>query len=289
MKIIITGSTGFVGSRVLHYLKQQDHQVSCVPSAMLRGELSCEQLSQLTDFFSEAKPDVVIHMAAIADTLYAEQYPEESYIANVKLPEVIAKLAKVNGCKLISCSSDQVYNASMSTDPNSENGVFRPINVYGRHKLEAEQRVLDIYPDAVLLRLTWMYDMPVYHMKTNNNIVLVLMWSAMKGISTEYSTNDFRGLTNVRSVAENLPKTFSLPGGVYNFGSENDKNMYETACGFMGAMGMGDRIPELIKPNRTKEMRNISMDCSKLRKYGIYFETTIDSIKKMVDDYPGLF
>ena len=119
--------------------------------------------------------------------------------------------------------------------------------------------------------------------------MLALLKSALTGKAGIYSVNDYRGITYVRSVAENITGTFCLPGGIYNFGSGNDKNMYDTACIFLVAMGMVDRIPDLIQLIDTLPPRNLMMDCTKIRKYGIDFESTTEGIKKMVADYQGLF
>jgi dTDP-4-dehydrorhamnose reductase len=289
MKIILTGSTGFVGSRVLFHLQDECHEVTCIPSAMLKGEISDERFHSLLQIISKSEPDAIIHTAAISSTTYSEKYPDESYTANVKLPMIMAKLAVYNKCKLVSCSSDQVYSGCGGDEPHSETEEVVPANVYGRHKLEAEQRILDICPDAVSLRMTWMYDLPVYKTRTNNNFVLDLFKSIITCNASKYSVNEFRGITYVRSVAENITGTLSLPGGVYNYGSENDMNMYDTACCFMESMGMADRIPELIKPTDEQTKSNLMMDCSKIQKYGLNFETTAGSIKKMIADYQGLF
>lgn len=290
MRILLTGSSGFLGSRILHYLLKQDHTLSCIPSDMLKGEITGERMFPLVRHMEVFNPDVVIHTAAISSTAYSEQNPAEAYIANVKLPVVMAKLTARNKSKFIFCSSDQVYSACYGTEPNSETtDSLAPINVYGRHKLEAERRLSELCPDTVSLRLSWMYDMPVYRTKSNNNFVLSLMKSAMTGIPLAYSICDFRGLTFARTVAENLPKTFTLPGGVYNFGSENDMNMYDTACGFMTAMGLTNRISELIKSVSAHPPRNLLMDCSKIREHGINIEPTAKGIERLVGDYPGLF
>jgi len=286
---MLTGSTGFVGSRVLHHMQQEGHLVSVVPSEMLKGEITNERFNSLVFFAERKAPEVIIHMAAISSTAYSEKHPEESYIANVQLPQVMARLANINKCKLISCSSDQVYNGCTEKGAHKEDEKLDPINVYGRHKLETEGLVLDICPSAVLLRLTWMYDMPNYQTNTNNNFLIGLLKNAMVGNNSKYSTYDYRGLTYVHSVAEHLSETFNLAGGVYNYGSENEKNMYELSCEFMTAMGMGGRIEELIGASDSTQLRNLCMDCSKIRKSGIKFERSVDGVVKLFSDYPVLF
>ena len=60
------------------------------------------------------------------------------------------------GAKLISFSSDQVYAGVTQPGPLPETLPLSPANTYGRHKLEAEERVLALCPEAVLLRAPWM-------------------------------------------------------------------------------------------------------------------------------------
>lgn len=100
---------------------------------------------------------------------------------------------------------------------------------------------------------------------------------------------DYRGLTYVRSFAEHLQEAFGLPAGVYNFGSENDKNVYDTACEFLSAMNMEDRFPDMKESSDIKPPRDLRMDCSKIRKYGINFESTVEGIQKYAYDYHELF
>lgn len=290
MKIILTGSSGFVGSRVLYYLEKEGHTVISIPSDMLKGEITEKRFQEIRRMIEREQPDVIVHSAAISSTVYSEQHPDESYIANALLPQVMARLASLTGSKLIYFSSDQVYSGCSGTEPHLEKEEnLEPGNVYGRHKLEAEKRILDIKPDSVALRLSWMYDMPVYQTKSNNNFVLALLKSAISGKAVTYSLNDFRGITYVRSVAQHLLETFNLPGGVYNFGSENDLNMYDTACAFLSAMGLESKITEILKSTSTQQLKNLRMDCSKIRGHGISFEETADAIIKLTQDYPGLF
>lgn len=286
MNIILTGARGFVGIRVLEHLQKAGHKVECIASEELRGELKGERYEVLVRRFENFQPDAVIHTAAISDMGQAESDPDASFLANVRLPEIMAELSVRFGCKLISCSSDQVYNGTKQILVHSENEQCAPSNVYGRHKLEGERRVAEISPDAVSLRLTWMYDIPVYRGHTNFGFPLQLMRAAAEDRPLKFSVNHFRGMTYVRSVAENMEKAISLPGGVYNFGSENALNMYSTALSFMKALGLEERSKKLIIPFEEKE-NSLAMDCSRLRSCGITFESTVDGIKKLLGDYEG--
>lgn len=286
MNIVLTGARGFVGVRVLPHLRSVGHNVECIGSEDLRDEITGPRYDALIRRFEQFKPDAVIHTAAISDMGQAESDPEASYLANVRLPEIMAELSVRFGCKLVSCSSDQVYNGTKHILLHREDEEVAPCNVYGRHKLEGEQRVAEISPDAVSLRLTWMYDLPVYHSHTNFGFPLQLIRNAAEDKVMRFSKNHFRGMTYVRTVAENMEKAIGLPGGVYNFGSENSLDMYSTALSFMRTLGLESRAEKLIVPFE-EEPNSLAMDCSRLRNCGITFESTTEGIEKLIKDYQG--
>ena len=145
-----------------------------------------------------------------------ENNPEDSYFANVQVPMYLAKAAK--GRKLICFSSDQVYSGCDDDGPYAEENV-KPANVYATHKMEMEQRVLDIEPSAVMLRAEWMYDMET----TKDNYFTLLN----KEKAVYFSSQEFRGITYLKEVAENMGKVIDLPGGAYNYGSETKQSMYD--------------------------------------------------------------
>nr|WP_303000787.1 sugar nucleotide-binding protein [uncultured Eubacterium sp.] len=132
---------------------------------------------------------------ALADMGICENNPEESYFANVQVPMYLAKAAKER--KLICFSSDQVYSGCDDDGPYAEENV-KPANVYATHKLEMEQRVLDIEPSAVMLRAEWMYDMET----TKDNYFTLLN----KEKAVYFSSQEFRGITYLKEVAENMEK-----------------------------------------------------------------------------------
>ena len=233
MKILISGSSGFVGSRVLHQW-QGRAELFTFP----RGSLAAADETTIRRFAETVQPDVILHLAALSDTGYCQQHPEESQHANVELPVWMAKAARDTGAKLISFSSDQVYAGVTQPGPLPETLPLSPTNTYGRHKLEAEERVLALCPEAVLLRAPWMYDLPGDGLPLRGNLPLNLLQAAQNGTPVRFSPNDHRGVSWVREVVEQLFPALQLPGGVYNFGSGNDADMVTTARQFAEALGV---------------------------------------------------
>ena len=257
--MLVTGASGFVGGKIMELCRDA---IAC-PS--LRGATE-ETVRRMVE---ESGADVIVHTAAIADIGTCQADPEASYFANVQIPVYLARAAK--GRKLVCFSSDQVYSGTDEEGPYTEEMV-KPANVYAAHKLEMEQRVLEIDPDAVMLRAEWMYD---YYLKKPNYFMNIL--NARESIS--FSSCQYRGITYVREVAENMEPVIRLPGGAYNFGSETTKSMYEITKDFLAHIGKDIRVDDA--PAR----HNLWMNCEKARRHGVIFSDVEEGLRRCANDY----
>lgn len=259
MNILITGPRGFVGQKLMEF----------IPGAI--GAPSLQNITEdaLKALLDSARPDLIIHTAAVSDMPACEKDPEGSYIANVVLPQMLAR--NKGGAKLVAFSSDQVYNGMPTPGPYTEDEIC-PANTYARQKAEMEARVLDIDPDAVLLRAEWMYD----YVAPKGNYIRNML-SATGPIPC--SSTHFRGVTYVKEVCEAMEAAAKLPGGAYNFGSETDRSYMEVNRAFLEMTGRNNPLVE------TRQGHNLWMDCSKARAGGVDFSPVVEGICRCLRDY----
>lgn len=260
MKILVTGPRGFVGARIM------DEFPDAVPAPSLRGA-DRDAIRRLVD---ETEPDVILHTAAMSDIRTCENDPEGSWRANVEIPVWLAEC----GVKTVIYSTDQVYSACEEEGPYAEEQTCAG-NLYARHKLEMEQRTLDINPDTVLLRATWMYDMPRYGSPNRSNFLMILL----RGKEVVFSGTQHRAVTYVREVASWMHEAIRLPGGIYNYGSENTLTALETA------QWLQERLDLPVTIRDAGPAHALWMDCSKARKHGICFRNTVDGLEQCIKDY----
>lgn len=277
--VLITGASGFVGSRFVGRWRSEYRLLT--PS---HAELDITDNCSVNSYFVNNTPDVVLHLAAISNTWQCEQHPGESYKVNVEGVRNVAAAAAVYGAKFVFFSSDQVYNGNCESGPLSENIDVMPENVYGKHKLEAERRALELCPGAVVLRASWMYDAMQPGMPLHANFVQKIADAVEQRNTLIFPVREYRGITWVREVVEFLPATFDLAGGVYNYGAGNSMNTYETACCYC-EMLVGLQSVTLLQPDYERypeHERNLSMNTDKIYRASggaILFSSTMDGLR----------
>ena len=164
MKILVTGSDGFIGCHLTALLVAKGHQVegidtnkSLVP-AWLRRErkkwssihsTDCDirDLRSLIETIAQASPDVVIHLAAKPGVAGAEQDPESYDAVNVRGVANLVNACRVSNVKrIVHASSSSVYGDAVGKI--MENSQLRPMGHYGTTKVRGEQLLQDASKDG---------------------------------------------------------------------------------------------------------------------------------------------
>ncbi len=275
MKILITGTSGFLGKRAEKYFSE-NHTVFA-PS---HSEMDITCAESVNNYLLMSKPQFVLHCAAVSDVGQCEKQPEHSYGINVCGTKNLALACHKTGARLIFCSSDQVYFGSTNAQPHLENEALSPANVYGRQKLEGEHICSEFCPDSISLRLSWMYD----PRRTSDNGHGDFMTIVRNAIDSEapltMPLHDMRGITDVYDVLHGIEVILSAESGVYNFGSENNMSGYETVLCAFKAAGINEALVSADVEKFADRPRNISMNTAKAKSAGASFPSTVVGIAR---------
>jgi len=146
MKILVTGSTGFIGSHLVDALVEAGHDVFC---AVRNPEKAAGRLPSravaipiveiLAGRFPFSQGDAVLHLAAIRHRWGASY--EEYFSANVGLTERLLELSAGRIEQFVYCSSIAVFGWPRK-GPIDESNPYAPLNAYEQSRVQCERTVL---------------------------------------------------------------------------------------------------------------------------------------------------
>ncbi len=160
MRIWITGVTGLLGIHLAWEALQRGWEVvgtslrqnlPHAPFPVLQGDLTEPTFRRRA--WDWARPDAVVHTAALALVDACEKHPERAYQVNAVLPETLAKEAQALGLPFVHISTDAVFDGQRGS--YDEEDEPRPLSVYGYTKLEGEKRVAKAHSEALILRVNF--------------------------------------------------------------------------------------------------------------------------------------
>lgn len=156
MRILITGASGLLGGRLCALLSPGLEITGLIRSqpppggiAFLTADLADGAAASAA--LERARPDAVIHCAALADAEVCEREPARAHRDNLVATEQLAALCRSRGARLITISTDLVFDGGLAF--SNEATPARPLTEYGRSKLAAEAATLASSRDSVVLRV----------------------------------------------------------------------------------------------------------------------------------------
>jgi nucleoside-diphosphate-sugar epimerase len=170
MKVLITGSAGFIGSALCAKLREK-HRVMGVDSRKVSGDASVQACADLGDYPQVEKicldfaPDAVVHCAGIAHqrigTVDRDTYLKINCHAAGHLAEASAQANPE--VRFIFLSTVSVYGEWMNGTPVSEDEPrLDPTSDYAQSKLAAEHKLREIFQSGRIRTLDMLRLAPVY-------------------------------------------------------------------------------------------------------------------------------
>lgn len=160
MRLLVTGASGLLGLNLSLAASTAGHQVTgLVHTRSLVGVPFCTRQVNLLDVPSaldcidSAKPDAIIHCAAVANLNAAEESPDLAQRLNAEIPGVLAEGASRRGLPFIHISTDAVFDGRSAGYVESD--LTHPLSVYARTKLAGEQAVQAAHQEALIARVVF--------------------------------------------------------------------------------------------------------------------------------------
>ncbi len=234
-KILVTGSNGLLGQKLLAELSKKDHAFLATSFGANRNteldpgdyrEMDITSLEMTGDIVRGFNPDYIINTAAMTQVDDCESQQEKCYNINVKgVENLLATAAEVNA-KLLHISTDFIFDGEAG--PYREDDSPNPVSYYGWSKLEAEKRILEDSGEHAIIRTVLVYGMA--ENMSRSNIVLWVKDSLEAGKDINVVNDQWRSPT----LAEDLAKGCLLAveknaKGIYHISGDEIMTPYELA------------------------------------------------------------
>ena len=144
-RLYVTGGTGYLGGEVVRRAQTAGWNVDATRIDVRDHELLAPHLARI-------RADAVVHTAYRQD-------PPDAWSTNVEGSAAVARAAASAGARLVHLSTDVVFDGRAGR-PYREGDAPSPCTDYGRSKAEAERRVAEADPAALIVRTSLIYGGP---------------------------------------------------------------------------------------------------------------------------------
>ncbi len=238
-KILITGSNGLLGQKLVHLLLSEPYRQTHQLIATARGANRLQSLADFTfhsldvtkedqvqEVIQATQPDAVIHTAAMTQVDQCETERELCWEMNVEAVAHLIKACAEQNTFLLHLSTDFIFDGA--DGPYHEEAQANPVSYYGESKLAAEKLLLESNISWAIARTVLVYG--ISEAMSRSNIILWVKKSLEDGKTIHVVDDQWRTPT----LAEDLAMGCFLIAdqraeGIFNISGKDFLTPYEMA------------------------------------------------------------
>lgn len=238
MRVLVTGSRGYIGSILMPTVGAAGHDVTGVDTELYAGCDFGEGADTYPVFHADVRDltsadlacyDAVLHFAALSNDPLGDLSESLTYDINRDATVRLARAARDAGVRrFVFASSCSMYGASTSDDLLDESAPLRPLTAYAVSKVEAEEQILALSTDE--FGVVSMRNATVYGASPRLRLDIVLNNLAGSAVATGEvkllsAGTSWRPLIHVRDLARAAVAMLEAPhelvaGAAINVGAD---------------------------------------------------------------------
>lgn len=264
-KVLILGSSGFVGSFTYNYLRNiyKVVGVSRNKSPFVDEIGDITNIDDMNNIIKKYKPEIVIHCVKLPVGVdYYETHKEEGYKIDVEGTKNIVNCIKkyIPNSKFIYISSDYVYDGIKGN--YTEDDKEKPINYYGIMKLEAE-RISQSLNNFLILRPTVIFGLH----PNGKNFFMQLLENQKNKKSMKIPTDQISNPTYIKLLVEVIKKSIEKDlRGIYIATGPESISRYNFALKLAEHFNFEKSLLLEVKTNELNQIAKRPLNCSTIPK-----------------------
>jgi dTDP-4-dehydrorhamnose reductase len=289
-KILITGSTGLLGSSLVPYLKECDYKV-VTHARTTQADFMFDLSDRIKTFeiLEQIQPWVVINLVSLTSVELCEEQVNLAYLANTRTVENLSYWIQTAGadCHLVQISTDHVYDGDGDgVDLNIEDKITITNN-YAISKYAGELAALRV--PSTILRTNFVGRSQASHRDSLTDWVYN---SITTGLQLNVLNDVFFSPLSITTLVEMIELAVQKkPVGIYNLGSHNGMSKADFDFAFAECLKLPTNTmtriethqATFLKAYRPKDMR---MDSSKFENVlGVKLPHLADLIQQLAQEY----
>ena len=234
MKILITGSNGLLGQKIVAQLLKQNHTFIATSKGVNRNpdcpeinyfELDICEKNSIHSLFEKFKPTHVIHTAAITNVDVCELNPEQCFHVNVEATRYLYEAALKYQAHFQLLSTDFIFDGAKGN--YNEQDLPNPLSHYATSKVLAEQILMSEKNENWSIVRTII----VYGIGNNLSRTNIVCWAKdtlSKGQEMRIIDDQFRAPTWADDLAWACIRICSLEKrGIFHISGPETMSIYE--------------------------------------------------------------
>ena len=298
MKILITGGAGYIGSKLIEKLMDQELSITCLDNLMfdqknltsmnsdkinfVKGDVRDQTL--MKDLYK--KSDIIIPLAAIVGAPLSAKMPKETEEINFGSIDFMCKnLSKDQ--KVIMPVTNSGYGIGKKDEMCDENSPLNPISAYGKTKVKAESVIME-RENSISYRLATVFgtsERMRVDLLVNNFTYIAVKEKFLLLYEPHFRRNYIHLLDVVGGMIFGIKNFSDLKGNIYNLGLSEANLTKEQLCIEIQKI-VKDFKFEISKDGTDEDKRDYFVSNQKIEKKG--FKAThslLDGIEELKEYY----